>query len=255
MFQAAAGLGPDVENKIIVLERGSLSGSARHRLKYGNILSDYFLQIIRELREIFLAHHVVHDHVIFRTEDFEIFFGEIGNFQRAIGKGVVVWRLKSCGRGVVHSGGDTPATGNCDRKRCGPIFCADHIHPDRRAADECVALIVLRDVVLQRVGVNLVFDCDGFRAGEINAPGLAVRLAPGQFLAAGGVRAETLHVRGVVFDVVGAGRPIRDGEIHCGAGKRVHVHGDIEQMRVGAFELQFVTDRIGAGSGSTRRKC
>src|SRR5580698_2185040 len=79
MLEATAGLGPDVENKIVVFERRGLARSAGYRLEDWNERGDGFLKIIDELRKILLPHYVVHDDVIFRAEDFEIFFGEIGN--------------------------------------------------------------------------------------------------------------------------------------------------------------------------------
>src|SRR5580704_154404 len=130
MLEATAGLGPDVENKIVVFERRGLARSAGYRLEDWNERGDGFLKIIDELRKILLPHYVVHDDVIFRAEDFEIFFGEIGNFQWAIGEGIVVWRLKCGGRGVLHAGGNAPAAGGCDRKRGCAILSADDVHPN-----------------------------------------------------------------------------------------------------------------------------
>src|SRR5208283_4025257 len=116
------------------------------------------------------------------------------------------------------------------------------------AGDERVAVVILAYIVLQRVGVDLVINRDTRGAAEVNAPGLVVRLPPGKLPAVGAVDAKTLHVGGIVFNAVSAGRPVGHGELGAGAAQRVGVHSDVHQMRVGALESQLVAERSRSGS-------
>ena len=113
-----------------------------------------------------------------------------------------------------------------------------------------MALVVLGDVVLQVIGEDLIGNGDGGGSGEIDLPGLAIGFVPGEVFASGSDGAEALNVRRVIFDVVGAWGPIRDGEF-CGRAFEVRgVDRHVHQMRVGAFEGQFVLQRRGRGSGA-----
>src|SRR3984957_7527206 len=98
MFQAAAGFGPNVEDKVIVLERRGLRSSG-NGLKHGNRGGDGFLQIVYKLGEVFFVLNIVDNDMVSGAEDFKILFGEVGNFERSVGEPVVI----SGAEGVVGS--------------------------------------------------------------------------------------------------------------------------------------------------------
>src|SRR6202021_1258991 len=98
--------------------------------------------------EIFFAFDVVNDDVVGGTQDLEFLFDEIVDFERRIGKPVVIGGAESMVRSVFHAGGNFPARGRGDGYLDGALFAVDEIHPDLWAADEGMAFIVLRDIVL-----------------------------------------------------------------------------------------------------------
>src|SRR5271157_5639147 len=243
-----------MKQKVVVLERGGLRATARHGLEDRDNGAHDFLKVSRELPRVLPAHDVVKYDVIRAAEDYEIFFGEVGDFDRRIGEPVIIFGAKRVVGGMLHAGGNFPAGGNVNGELDGALFAADEIHPGGRAGDEGVAVVILADVVLQIVGVDLVIDGDGGGAAEFNAPRLAVGLAPSEFPAVGVVGAKTLHVGGIVFDAVRAGRPVGHGEIGGGSLERVGPDSDVHQMRIGALKSKLVAERSGSGNDRGRHK-
>src|SRR6202453_1989309 len=121
VFQAAAGLGPDVENEIVVLKRSSL-GRAGYGLKQGNNGGDRFLQVVGKFGDIFFVFDVVNNDVVGGAQDFEVFFGEIGYFESRIGEPVVLRGTEGVVGGLLHAVGDFPAGGHGDGKLDGTVF-------------------------------------------------------------------------------------------------------------------------------------
>jgi hypothetical protein len=127
----------------------------------------------------------VYDHVVRGAEHFEVFLGEIRNFERSVGEPIVIGGAEGMVGSGLHAGRDFPAGWHGDGKFDGAVLAVNEIHPDGGAADEGVELVVLRDIVSQGVGEDLVGNRDGGGAGKINLPGLAIGLSPGELLAAG----------------------------------------------------------------------
>src|SRR5277367_2565483 len=150
MFEATSGLRPNVKQEIIVLEWSSLRG-AGDRLKNRDDLGDGLLQVVRELREVSFIFHVVDNYVIGGSKKLKIFFGKVRNFKWSVGEPVVISSAEGVVGGVFHAGRDFPARRRSDGEFDGTFFAIHQIHPHGGPTDEGVAIVILRDVVLQRV--------------------------------------------------------------------------------------------------------
>src|SRR6202162_4817154 len=111
---------------------------------------------------------------------------------------------------ALHPSGYFPSWRHGDSEIHRAFFPSHQIHPTGGATDERMSLVVLSLIVTQRIAENLVGNRDCIRTRKIDAPGLAVRLAPNQFFAVRAKGVKGLDIRGIVLQVIRARSAIGD---------------------------------------------